>query len=515
MKKKVAGLIGVLLVVIAFWVSSCKGKSVSTAEALADPIACALLVANRLDSQSEDLLSQIAVAFAKAGDCTRAFRLAASFREKEWFRARSYLVSPKAIALGDIAVICTRGGNPDIAEKAYTAALQVLAENGFERHPLWEAYNSLALNQAELGNVGEAIRLVAEHSKLVEKEEPDSIRTRRVDGWTDVAKKLAAIGNKIDASSVVRMSVDGAAEIEDVGLRASALVKAAELYLTLGETKQGIELLKKALALASRPGESAYRDEEKQNVANVFLRAGDFKSAEDVIALLELEYKRSWAWRDFAVKAAETGDCRLALQVSERISGFDDKATALKAIVKQYADRGEIQKAAEVCERIKGFGNRADARLLLAQGFVGTLALVDARKFVELALDDAGKESSGSDYSLWQRHLRAALLLNNIGEKSRAIAIIKDIGQREGSSSVLEEAGLIAVTEGNYDLAIEISTHITKDTYIEHAGTIPKGLHRAGVLVDGLLKHAEAKRKGLDQEKNVQQAVLKTLGFIP
>ncbi|HMV50350.1 MAG TPA: hypothetical protein PKD31_21595, partial [Blastocatellia bacterium] len=315
MKVKTVGLLGCLFVASVFLALGCKGKSVGTADALADPVTCALLVANRLNEQSEDLLSEVAVAFAEAGDCTRAFRMVNSFKEREWLRSQPYLVSNKAIALGRLSVVCTHSGNLDVAEKAYATALQVLARNKSEKHPLWDAYHSLALNMAELGNVGEAIRLIAEHSKLFAQEEPDSIRTRHVESWIEVAKKLAAIGNKADAIVVAQKADRATTEIEEISLRASALVKAAELHFALGETKQGVDLLNRALALASRPGERAYRDEEKQNVANVFLRAGDFKSAERVIALIELEYKRSWAWRDFALQAVKNGDIELALQV--------------------------------------------------------------------------------------------------------------------------------------------------------------------------------------------------------
>lgn len=496
--------------------SGCKSRGVSVAEAEQNPVACALLVADTLGDREEDLLADVALGFAKAGECERALRLTESFKEKEWFRSHPYLAFTKAVALGEIFAICTRNGNQAIADKAYASALQVLERNysANVREEMWGAYNSLALHQAELGNLQEAGRLIAEHCHRG-RENQEEIGDCQISSWMEVAQKLDAAANKAAASSFTKMAVAAVAQSNRSDFQVSVRVKAAKVYFALGEDEQAVDLLRQALASASRPGEASNRDEEKRYAINAFLDAKKLKNAVEAIALLELEYKRSWAWSDFAVKAAETGDCQLALRSSEKISGFDDKANALKAVVKRYAEHNEIQKAVAVCEQVKGYGNRADARLIVARKYAQTNDPVNAKKFLDLAVEDTTNESSGSYHSQWDRHLQTALLMVAIGEKDRAISVIKEIGKQEVSSGSLVDVASEAASAGNYDLAIEISNFVTADQPCDHCGIVSKERYKSRILIGSLLKHAEAKRKGLDDGKNVSLTVLKNLGLKP
>lgn len=512
--KRLATTVACMCLMMA--VAGCKSRGVSITEAEQNPVACALLVADTLGDRSEDLLADVALGFAKAGDCERALRLANSFKETEWFRSQHYLAFSKAVTLCDISATCTQNGNQAIAEKAYASALQVLDRNYSARssEDMWGAYNSLAAHQAERGNLHEAGRLVAELCRLGRRKQED-VRDCQISSWMEVAQKLDAVANKSAAKSFVEMAIATVAESDRSEFQVSVWVKAAKVYFALGENEQATSLLKQALARTARPEEVYDRDEEKRYVIEVFLDAKMFKDAEEAIALLELEYKRSWAWRDFAVKAAETNDCQLALWVSEKISGFNDKADALKAIVKRYTEQDDLLKATEICERIQGYGNRAYARLIVARKYVQQNDLVNAKKFLELAIEDATNESSGSYNSQWDLHLRAASLLVAIGEKERAVAILKEIGKQEISSGSLDRAASDAADDGNYDWAIEIANFVTTNLPCDHCEVVSKEKYKARILVDCLLKHAEAKRKGLDQDKHVPQAVLKNLGLKP
>lgn len=495
--------------------SGCKRRGVSVAEAEQSPVACALLVADTLGDREEDLLADVALGFAKAGECERALRLAESFKEKEWLRSRSYLASNKAVALGEIFAICTRNGNQAIADKAYASVLQVLERNSAnDREELWGAYNSLALHQAELGNLQQANRLVAEHCHRGREKQGD-IRDCQISSWIEVAQKLDAVANKAAASSFVKMAVAALAQSNQVNFRAPRLAKAARVYFALGEEEQARELLKTALAEALKEGEEAYRDDMRRFVLDSFLSVDDFKRGEETIGLIELEYKRSWAWSELGVKMAESGDCLTAKRISEKISGFDDKAAVLKAIVQQYAKHNDFQKAVEICEQVKGYGNRADARLIVARKYAQTNDLVNAKKFLDLAVEDATNEGSGSYHSQWDRHLQTALLMVAIGEKDRAISVIKEIGKQEVSSGSLVDVASEAASAGNYDLAIEISNFVTADQPCDHCGIVSKERYKSRILIGSLLKHAEAKRKGLDDGKNVSLTVLINLGLKP
>ncbi|MDX2044101.1 MAG: hypothetical protein SF097_23005 [Acidobacteriota bacterium] len=497
--------------------SGCKSRGASVTEAEQDSVACALLVADTLGDRSEDLLADVARGFAKVGECERALRVADSFKEKEWFRAHPYLALNKANLLADIYLICSRNGNHAIAEKASNLALQVLDRNAKEqyRYNFREGYDFLALNYATLGKDKDAIRLVAEHSLFPDKEEKDISFTHRATSWIRIAKKLDVAGNRKGGLELIKMAVASADQIKDTSLHASVLVEAAEALFDLGESNLGIELLEKALLNASQPGESSYRDDTKLSIIEAYTHSGDFKCAENVIALLELEYKRSWAWRDFGIKAAETGDYQLALRVSEKISGFDDKASVLKAIVTRYAEHNDLRKAVEICEQVKGYGNRADARLTVARKYAQNNDTTNAKKFLDLAVEDALSESSGSYNSQWSRHLQTALLMAAVGEKERAISVIKEIGKQAVSSGSLVDAASESAKEGNYDLAIEISSFVTTDNPCDHCWIVTKENYKAQILIDALLKHADAKRKGLDLDKNVPLAVLKSLGLKP
>lgn len=510
---RVAGMITWLLLAV---LAGCHSRSVSLTEAEKNPIACALLVADTLGQRSEDLVADVALSFAKSGECDRAFRLVDSFKEKEWFRSNFFLASSKAEALGKISAICARNGNQPIADQAYASALQVLERNysANVREEMWGAYNSLALHQAELGNLKEAVRLIAEHCHLGSKTQED-VRDCQISSWMEVAQKLDAVVNSAAASSFVKMAVFAVDQSNRVTFRAPVFAKAARVYFALGEDETGRELLKTALAEALKEGEIAYRDDLRQMVLDSLLSIDDFKQTEETIGQLELEYKRSWAWRELGVKMAESGDCLNAKRISEKISGFDDKASVYKAIVKRYAEHSDLQKAVEICEQVKGYGNRADARLMVARKYAQTNDLVNAKKFLDLAVEDAMNESSGSYHSQWSRHLQTALLMAAIGEKDRAISVIKEIGKQEISSGSLEDAAFEAAQEGNYDLAIEISDFVTTDNPCDHCWVVPKEHYKAKILIDSLLKHAEAKRKGLDQGKDVPQAVLKSLGLTP
>jgi hypothetical protein len=514
-----SGLLWLILVLLAGSVApavGCKSQSVSKSEAEQNPLACALFIAERMSEGSPELLARAAGGFAQAGDCERALRIASSMNGTRWLRSDSFDASIKADSLGSVFVECSRLGDALNAEKSYAAALRIIEGIPKDKYgeELSRALTNLAMKQASLGNDREAVRLIDRAFANIGRKEKDSVNAGQAQSLIEAANNLAIVGKHAQSRNLVDNALKIGWTINDTSLRSDVWISAAEFFMKRGENERGKDLLSQGLTIALKStDDGSFRDDQIRRVANVHALAGEFDRAEQTIALLSLEYKRSWAWRDIAVKVAESGDCTRAKALSEKISGFSDKADALKAIVAKYAETGDLAKAIEIADLTKSFLNRADARLTVAQKYAQINDRANAEKFLNLALDDVQRETGDSDYAKQRRLAQIALEFVGIGDRERAATMLKKFGQMEASGSSLVDLANVATARGDYELAIEITRAIATDTHIDDVGTITKEFYRAEALINLLLKYAEAKRKGMDQEKNIQQMALKALGW--
>ncbi len=492
----------------------CKSRGASRSEAEQNPLACASLVADRLGERSPQLLEQVAIGYAHSGDCERAFQVADSISERRWLNFDSVGASIKGELFGRLYAECVRIGDSKVAEKSYSAALQIIARIPKSEYRVVSsgALRSLAMNHADLGNDREALQLLNQVEVSAGPDDRDSIVASRANNLIEVAGKIAGAGKNAQAGKLLGNALKITNSINDPRLRAGIWINAAEVYIKLGEYEQGAELLSQRLTLTASAHDDAYRGDDVLRVIHAYARARAFDRAEKMIPLIKFEYQRSWALRDVAVEIARSGACLKAKALSEKITGSSDRADVLKAIVAKYAESDELAEAIEAADLTKSFLNRADARLTIARKYVQMNDRSNAEKFLNLALDDVHKETAASEYEIQSRLGYIALGFASIGDRARALPMLKRVGQMEESGGLMVELAVSAATMGEYEVAIEIAKAIVKDTHIAHVGTFTQEFYRAEAIIGILLKHAEAKRKGMDQDKNVQQLVLKALG---
>ncbi len=290
-----------LLFIIYDWAT----ENLARYQAAKSPLDCARYAAVNAGPAEDELLCNIAVGYAEAGDFFRARTLLAALEEENYFvlvfpgprivfrRPKIFNLIYKAQAYASMAVLQAKSGRKQEALTLLSDAFEIIkrSENVYSMR---DGIESILKAYLEMKMAGRALQLIDE----IPEDQFNSADHRAIYQHScllTLVKTDLANGNVERAKDVLAKSILLAETMGERSFRISSFAESGRRYVQAGESQLGRGLLFQALGMIeSHDYESEeFRAMDLTNVAEEMAKAGFYDDANNIALSIRIEFNRS------------------------------------------------------------------------------------------------------------------------------------------------------------------------------------------------------------------------------
>jgi tetratricopeptide (TPR) repeat protein len=475
-------------------------RTINSPEAAQTPLACAHYAAQISDNP--EMIAQVALKYAEAGDFRRAIEIVESISERGFIevlrrefyfrRVLDYNVSAKIKALVEITILQAKAEKKGEALKTLERAL-FLASLLKEKSD-WDRGSNLKLVIPNFVLIGyeERAFFLANSLQIVH---PDSdIYPLRVklNIFTSIAENLAKTGNSQRSLQTLLHAEEMLERIPTAELFGDEGINIADVYAQLGKAEKAISLIG---AIAIRNRELAEKNPNSvpsglELCAKKLVELGQVQEginlAESIVALQTKAYTLS----DIAQYLVKSKGYEFTLSLLDKIPAGEMiyRYRAQTEIAKQLLDEGSFDKAFGIAERIDNKNYKAVILAYAAQKYAARGNQAKARAAAISAYESGSQVPHDTGFT------ESAVQYMLLVDKNVVLEKLKDEGFKEESgwllTSIAEKLG-----EASQDqLAIEVLKYIQTEGQIIHADPITIQDYRAEAIVKMAIRYYDSKR---------------------
>jgi tetratricopeptide (TPR) repeat protein len=432
----------------------------------------ALSVAQKIDSLTlkAEVLSQIAVEFAKAGQTGQAAKL---FTQA--LQIANKIESPPDKVMAQEAIAHQYG---KVGQK--NKAAEVLAQAVKGSKSIWgvsfvkdTVLERIAVNYAELGDYDQAIwvtdkivdnipkgralaRVIAQYLAVGEYDKARQV-ANMIEIKTSKANALIEISTKTGEYQQALSVAQEIDEDDSAPLKSIVLSKIVLLYSKSGQKKQAIEVLSQALNVAKVIKDTDTKVQHLARIALLYAQMGQKAQAAEIssqalqIASQNTD-KKATLFTKVAAQYGNAGNKELAdlvfpqaLAMAQTLKNEDNKAHTLAELAIASANIQPYNQVLQLIQTIKDRHLQAYALTRIAKNFSRSQRQDEAAKILEQAFEIV-KPLKNSDEKA-QSLAEIAMQLGRIARFDRAIAVAQTIEATEKGSL---KAGVLAKIAGYY-----------------------------------------------------------------
>ncbi|MBC8427220.1 MAG: hypothetical protein H8E00_01030 [Deltaproteobacteria bacterium] len=267
----------------------------------------------------------------------------------------------KVWALAHISEKYAQSGQKDKAMELLSKALAV-AKTIKVAHLKALALADISDKYVEVGQKDKAMELVSQAFVLISKTDKDSIEllviAMRIGMVLPHINKRYSEDERYD-----KILQEVQKKMQKYWAKAYELADTSDKYAQVGQKDKALELLSRALAVATKIEEGYPKANALAHIANKYAEYGQYDKALKVVTIIQEDYPKANALAHIAINYAEYGQYEKAFQVVNKIVDKPSKAEALTDIAENYFQFGQKDRAVQlyfqsflVAETIKGAG---------------------------------------------------------------------------------------------------------------------------------------------------------------